>query len=542
MNEAMGRTFPYLGGREVPEYDLHEREEGDSRAESREKQGEEEARVEREEMERVEREEKGREYMHEALNLFDFSTVMGREKRSIVTSTVISKTRALLVAGKITLLEEQFLSYSEAPMERSRSLGSTRAIEPLLMVKGCGQGVASMPCLRIDMMDTNAYSEPVRDRDKDWRLDSQRDVLDYAGYDNALPPLGMGRYDYKNNNTLKLKTTIATKDRDGPSEATVKRKKHMFQFSMLISESHCIVDVLGEGIEGRIFVEGRNAGRAIVIQIYSFWNCKKYSITLTAGELVKLFTDVQRRDLMKPGMKTELIKAIVQRCYFTYKITIPSTNKYGKISATSSTGKTGPFGRHGKHGKTGRIGKEEGTDEGYTVIEVDHLTLPSIPFGYPQSVEGIIRETNLPPTAREFFSCPVLEQELKVGCEVRENFRLAKEREKPELLRRAEAERVRKQKEWDDTPKRKRGRVYSQVRRLDGRMIVFSGYRFPLKSLGVAQVYGFVCGLAEVLPITIVFSDVALIFKIRGLIKVSLCVLLVGHGDTSLRRLPVKAP
>ena len=422
------------------------------------------------------------ETRNELVELFDFSTVRGKDSRSVVKSSIVTKSRVMLVAGTIAVVEEHFLSYSEIPYEQRKALPYTG--HPLMMVKGCGQrnfdGQASMPCLRMDALDLNGYSEPIRDRDKDWRLDSQRDILDKGGFNNSLPPLPMGKYlgiKLKTNNPIEKKENIE-----------VKRRKHFSQISMLISESHCLVDVLGEGIEGRVFVQGRNGGRSILIQIYSFWNCKKTSLTLTANQLIHLFTDIQQRNLMKPGMKLELIKAILERCYFTYKITVPPLIDDKKALPT--------------------------------VIIVDHLSSPVIPFGCPQSIEQIMREINLPPTNKEFFICPSLEQELKVGPEKRKNSRLLKLQERPERLRREENERLRLEEIYAQTPTRKKGLLYTIVRRLSHRMVLLSGYRFPSKRPGISSVQGFICGQADSLSLTVIFSELATLFKLRGLIQV----------------------
>jgi hypothetical protein len=299
-----------------------------------------------------------------------------------------------------------------------------------------------MPSLRFDMLRTNEYNEPIRDRDKIWQLDSQRDILDQSGtgFSTQFQPLG------KYKNIQRMNPMISPSDGDDMF-ALMNRKKHLHRFSMMISESHCIINIIGKGIEGRVFAEGRNEGRSMIIEIYSFWNTEKYSLNITAVELLHLFTDIERRDLLKAGRKNELIAELVERCYFTYIVT---TFSLANI-------------------------KNKNSELIPTVYEIDHLDHPNIPSGYPQTVDAIMREINLPEKNKEFSECPKLTQIFKISSIKRENSRVMKKRLHPEKIRLENEEKEKIRMAWLATPKRLRGHLYSKVKRCNNRMVLFTG-------------------------------------------------------------------
>lgn len=416
----------------------------------------------------------------EMLDLFDFNTLKWSKRESTITSSVVTESKSIFVDGKLQVVEESFLSYAEEFSWKPRSGSLLAKVEPLLMVRGCSNKdeLPSMPCLRLDMLDLNKYNEPVRDRDKDWRIDSQRDILDESGTHDQLPSLKLGKY-----GKIKLRTAMPTLH--VPELQAAKRKKHLFQFPTIISETHCLVNVLGMGIEGRVFVEGRNTARTILLHIYSFWNSEKYTLTITAVDLAHMLTKIEKRNLMKPGMKNELLRAIIERCYFTYIVTTPPSSK-----------------------------------DSIKIHKLDHLSPLSISEEFPQSIREIMRESSLPEHLRAFHHMPTLTQELKIGPEKKENYRVVREREKPERLRKEAEDLEKAELVWASTPKRNRGRVYSQVRRIANRIVVFYGHRFPMKNPGVCAVRGYIRDTGEALPVTVILSEMAVLFNLRGDAKV----------------------
>jgi hypothetical protein len=346
-----------------------------------------------------------------------------------------------------------------------------------------------MPSLRFDILKANEYNEPIRDRDKIWQLDSQRDILDNFGtsFSTRIQPLGK----YKN-----IQKMNPIMQQNGTTEfGLMNRKKHLNRFSMMISESHCIINVIGAGIDGRVFAEGRNEGRSMRIEIYSFWNTEKYSLTITAVELLHLFTDIERRDLLKAGMKNKLIQELVERCYFTYIIT---TFSLANI-------------------------KNKNSEMIPKVYEIDHLDHPNIfETGYPQTIDAIMREINLPEKNKEFSKCPTLTQILKISSVKRENSRVMKKRLYPEKIRFENEEKERVKIAWLDTPKRLRGQLYSRVKRCNNRMVLFTGYHIPLKTTAV--ITGYISSEAKHLNLNLGNICVCMYIYIYIYIYIDVCV------------------
>lgn len=98
------------------------------------------------------------------------------------------------------------------------------------------------------------------------------------------------------------------------------REKRIFRSPKIISETNCIVQIYGLGINGRLFSEGSSTGKLLILEAYSIWNSTKYFTVLTMLQLRQLFS--HRPDLLKPGAKAKLMKEIVDLMYFDYTITI----------------------------------------------------------------------------------------------------------------------------------------------------------------------------------------------------------------------------
>jgi hypothetical protein len=76
--------------------------------------------------------------MEVASSLFDYNTLrMSDNSRRVITSSVIVRSKAILVDGKIEIVEENFVLYSEDSYEPT----NTVKLRPLMMIKGCNQKV-----------------------------------------------------------------------------------------------------------------------------------------------------------------------------------------------------------------------------------------------------------------------------------------------------------------------------------------------------------------------------------------------------------------
>jgi hypothetical protein len=86
-------------------------------------------------------EERDINHMAIASSLFDYNTLrMSDNSRSVITSSIIVRSKAILIDGKIKIVEESFISYSEDPFEPTNTL----KLKPLVMIKGCNQKVLNI--------------------------------------------------------------------------------------------------------------------------------------------------------------------------------------------------------------------------------------------------------------------------------------------------------------------------------------------------------------------------------------------------------------
>jgi len=96
----------------------------------------------------------------------------------VIASKIVKVQNVFLGESGFELNEESLLSLFELP---SDSISDINRINSLPLIKGGRESVIGgnypvMPSLRLDMLDRE-YSEPMRDRNKNWVLHSQRPVL-----------------------------------------------------------------------------------------------------------------------------------------------------------------------------------------------------------------------------------------------------------------------------------------------------------------------------------------------------------------------------
>lgn len=232
-------------------------------------------------------------------SLFDTSTVEGvADNGKIIQSELITLPRVVMSGKTISFTEDTMISYSEVDIpKRKKIIHSSMSDQSLLLNlrKGCGQDKRYtdhyvMPSLRLDAIEDKEYIEPVRDREKIWTLDSQRDMLTGETPEATLKEkraLKLGLYP-------KLPPNPALQW--SPSLQTLLRKRRITRAAMVISDTHCFVDVYGIGVSGRVLAPGAPTSRMLVIEAYSVWDSTKYSMQV-AVPLLKSLLLGQVRDL-----------------------------------------------------------------------------------------------------------------------------------------------------------------------------------------------------------------------------------------------------
>ncbi len=103
---------------------------------------------------------------------------------------IISFPRLIMVGNTMEVVDDYILAADRKDQSRKSLHSSPKSggdqspqSTKLVLVKGCGgrgkEGTGdffTMPSLRLGAIEKE-YSEPVRDRDKNWAIDSQREVL-----------------------------------------------------------------------------------------------------------------------------------------------------------------------------------------------------------------------------------------------------------------------------------------------------------------------------------------------------------------------------
>ena len=175
-----------------------------------------------------------------------------------------------------------------------------------------------MPMCQVPPFFLQESSEPIRDRNKDWHLDSERkflgsDIDESTGrireekekmraaklmnlpYDYK-PPLPIGTYPSMGHESREL----VFSDEAG----YLISKELLWRGVVLVSRSYCILSVYGMGIAGRVYAVGLHIPRYILLECYTRDNSAFHQIWVDMPMLEKLFDD--RPEMLKPGMKDEM--------------------------------------------------------------------------------------------------------------------------------------------------------------------------------------------------------------------------------------------
>ena len=174
----------------------------------------------------------------------------------------------------------------------------------------------------------------MRDRDKEWRLQSERKILG-TDIDISVGSIRRAREAYEEN----LKRGIV--DESPPKEplypgiyppggsdshenvysheaGSVISRERLWRGAVQISRSYCVLTAFGMGISGRVYAEGLHIPRFILLEAYTKENCTSHQIWVTMDMLEKLFED--KKEYLKPGMKYKMIYELCKMCFFEYDV------------------------------------------------------------------------------------------------------------------------------------------------------------------------------------------------------------------------------
>lgn len=292
--------------------------------------------------------------MGDRANLFDMSTTIGpvhSPTKVVVKSSLVEQSRIEVGDDGYGSKNEYLLSYFEEEVPSvKKGYTSTLPVEQqkalsLQFIKGTRNDSlvtghrAAMPSLSLVIKEHEMdYNEPQRDRNKDWKLDSQRDILnlpntvvenDGQQTDNTFhphkrvdedTPLKLGKY-----NKSKIYSNLPM-IWSNPLQSMV-RKNLLHTCSMTISDTPCIMEIFGVGMAGRIVADG-----VMVVEAYSPWNSLTYTLQLTFFDLRKLFLP-EYPELFLPGNRNKLIATLLHFLYFEYTTTL-KPSQFGTVANT----------------------------------------------------------------------------------------------------------------------------------------------------------------------------------------------------------------
>ncbi|GMH72176.1 hypothetical protein TrRE_jg12681 [Triparma retinervis] len=221
----------------------------------------------------------------------------------------------------VSLLEPEQMSNNLEDL-RLKTVGKCKYSDPYPL----------MPMCQVPLLYYNQSAEPVRDRDKDWHLDSERKFLGddvdvsvgriKAEKDNLKaarlqgvdydfkPALGAGNYPNMGHDTREL----VYSDEAG----YLISRELLWRGAVLVSRSYCVMSAFGMGIAGRVHAVGLHIPRYVLLECYTRENSASHQIWVSMEMLEKLFDD--RPEMLKPGMKNQMIFELCRMCFFEYHI------------------------------------------------------------------------------------------------------------------------------------------------------------------------------------------------------------------------------
>lgn len=481
-----------------------------------------------------------------------------------VNPTFSTYYRTILQGKKSIIKTEKFVNYIDEEEQAFKSPVMTwsqsmpaRVFSPpspstlkLYVFKPCRleDSAPMMPSLRLDMSEKD-YQEPRRDRDKNWL---QEDVTGNEGIlaETHDPELKLAKQTiqdlvsdvYKYGNAKSIPPLYWSH-----SFQQLMRKTKLFRGFRLISETRCVVDVYGLGINGRIFSEGSTSGRLLIIECYSIWNSQKYVLVLTGQQLRSFFAG--HPAFIKAGHKMDVVQYIVDSLYFTYTVTVPPDAQpeiplaeESPTTAVDASARLDEPQSKADPSPSNHVATEDGevadgaikttfvpihrpkSGPPPNIVEtVEHTQrFRLLPKKYPNNIAELVDLITKPkasPAVDEFnpessFAVPVITQSLFIGHERRESAVVVRRREEEFKRRLLEEEEARKLAAWLAIQKRKRGLEFTYAIRGGPRLVVVTAYRLPSRPV-VVRFLGHVIGECLVLRLTTRLSDLQNLFRIE---------------------------
>ena len=175
----------------------------------------------------------------EVERLFDLSTVLedeaDRYKIGKLRKRLITVNRPIFKGATVVVQSEKYATYEAvSPKDTNPALS-------LNLFKACGVleqesgHTPCMPSLRLEMLERE-YHEPVRDRDKNWVLESQRPIFNEKGKDIVSPrfALRLGKYRHDE---------VVSKQFWAAEYQTMLRECRLLRQAAIISDTNCIVEM-----------------------------------------------------------------------------------------------------------------------------------------------------------------------------------------------------------------------------------------------------------------------------------------------------------
>ena len=153
--------------------------------------------------------------------------------------------------------------------------------------------------------------EPIRDRDKVWRMDSFRKFFEGRGtIGRSTKKWKMKHGDFYGSDVVQWVDGFPL------------RQSLIHCESRMISNDYSLISVHGMGISGRVYNEGEaRVPKFLQITVHTPSDCGKYEIRVMVKELPDLFAD--QPDLLLPGRKKKMCKELIKLCYFEYSNSDP---------------------------------------------------------------------------------------------------------------------------------------------------------------------------------------------------------------------------
>ena len=209
------------------------------------------------------------------------------------------------------------------------------------------------------------FAEPLRDRNKDWRLESQRDVL------GTEVDVSVGRIKARKDEYKQLVHSGAYSPRNLPPEpkflgaanypnmghdsrelvyaeeaGSLISREMLWRGAVQVSRSYCVLTAYGMGISGRVYAEGLHIPRYILLQAFTKADCQNHEISVSMEMLEILFKG--REEFLKVGMKKPMIFELCKMLYMEYEVFEQYVNDPAD-TVNSATPEAPPKVTHYKH-------------------------------------------------------------------------------------------------------------------------------------------------------------------------------------------------